>query len=105
MSNKVEKMINELDWAIEELEKPDCDFEKIGPIIIKSCQFMTDSIKLNKETDSELEEELEDAYEAIDALTEENEMLQIDIQIILEFLKKNNIDISYIVNRSEDKKK
>jgi chaperonin cofactor prefoldin len=105
MSNKVEKMINELDWAIEELEKPDCDFEKIGPIIIKSCQFMTDSIKLNKETDSELEKELSDAYEAIDALTEENELLQIDIQIILEFLKKNNIDISYIVNRSEDKKK
>jgi chaperonin cofactor prefoldin len=105
MSNKVEKMINELDWAIEELEKPDCDFEKIGPIIIKSCQFMTDSIKLNKTTDSELEKELSDAYEAIDALTEENELLQIDIQIILEFLKKNNIDISYIVNRSEDKKK
>ena len=98
---KVEDILNDLDWAIAEIEKPDCDFEKIGPIIVKSCQFMTDSIKLNKATDSELEKELSDAYEAIDALTEENEILQVDIQIILEFLKKNNIDISYIVSKSK----
>jgi len=52
-----------------------------------------------------LEKELSDAYEAIDALTEENEMLQIDIQIILGFLKKNNIDISYVVSKSKKKKK
>lgn len=102
---KVEEIIEELDKAIAELDKPDCDFEKIGPIIVKSCQFMTDSIKLNKATDSELEKELSDAYEVIDAITEENEMLQIDIQIILEFLKKSNIDISYIVSKSEKKKK
>ena len=98
---KVEEILNDLDWAIAEIEKPDCNFEKIGPIIVKSCQFMTDSIKLNKATDSELEKELSDAYEAIDALTEENEILQVDIQIILEFLKKNNIDISYIVSKSK----
>jgi hypothetical protein len=102
---KVEEILNDLDWAISEIEKPDCDFEKIGPVIVKSCQFMTDSIKLNKATDSELEKELSDAYEAIDALTEENEILQVDIQIILEFLKKNNIDISYIVSKSKTKKK
>ncbi len=105
MSKKVEKMIEELDWAIAEIESPDCNFEKVAEIIVKSCQFMTESIKLNKATDSELEKELSDAYEAIDALTEENEMLQIDIQIILEFLKKSNIDISYIVSRSDKKKK
>jgi hypothetical protein len=102
---KVEEILNDLDWAIAEIEKPDCDFEKIGPVIVKSCQFMTDSIKLNKATDFELEKELSDAYEAIDALTEENETLQIDMQIILGFLKKNNIDISYIVSKSEKKKK
>jgi hypothetical protein len=66
---------------------------------------MTDSIKLNKATDSELEKELSDAYEVIDAITEENEMLQIDMQIILGFLKKNNIDISYIVSKSKTKDK
>jgi len=98
---KVEDILNDLDWAIAEIEKPDCNFEKIGPIIVKSCQFMTDSIKLHKATDSELEKELSDAYEAIDALTEQNEILQVDIQIILEFLKKNNIDISYIVSKSK----
>jgi hypothetical protein len=105
MSKGVEKMIEELDWAIAEIESPDCNFEKVAEIIVKSCQFMTDSIKLNKETDSELEKELNSAYEAIDALTEENETLQIDLQIILGFLKKNNIDISYIVSKSEKKKK
>ena len=98
---KVEDILNDLDWAIAEIEKPDCNFEKIGPIIVKSCQFMTDSIKLHKATDSELEKELSDAYEAIDALTEENETLQIDMQVILGFLKKNNIDISYIVSKSK----
>lgn len=98
---KVEEILNDLDWAIAEIEKPDCNFEKIGPIIVKSCQFMTDSIKLNHATDSELEKELSDAYEAIDALTEQIEILQVDIQIILEFLKKNNIDISYIVSKSK----
>jgi len=102
---KVEEIINELDWAISEIEKPDCNFEKIGPIIVKSCQFMTNSIKLNKETDLELEKELSNAYEAIDALTEENETLQIDMQIILGFLKKNNIDMSYIVSKSKKKNK
>jgi len=102
---KVEEILNDLDWAIAEIEKPDCDFEKIGPIIVKSCQFMTDSIKLHKATDSDLEKELNDAYKAIDALTEENETLQIDLQIILGFLKKNNIDISYIVSKSKTKDK
>ena len=101
----IEEILNDLDWAIAEMEKTDCDFEKIGKIIVKGCQFMTDSIKFNKETDSELEKELSDAYETIDALTEENEILQVDIQIILEFLKKNNIDISYIVTRSDKEKK
>jgi hypothetical protein len=105
MSKGVEKMIEELDWAIAEIESPDCNFEKVAEIIVKSCQFMTESIKLNKATDSELEKELNSAYEAIDALTEENETLQIDLQIILGFLKKNNIDISYIVSKSEKKKK
>jgi hypothetical protein len=103
---KVEEILNDLDWAIAEIEKPDCNFEKIGPIIVKSCQFMTDSIKSKKSSEVDLEEELGDAYETIDALIEQNETLQTDIQVILEFLKESKIDISYVVTKiSKNKKK
>jgi regulator of replication initiation timing len=55
----------------------------------------------NESKISELQAELRDAYETINALIESNDILQVDLQIILGFLKQNNIDLSYVVKKTD----
>lgn len=100
-----EKMILELDRAIANLDGDDFDMEKTAMTIQKACKFLAAVIDQSKRENEELSENLRDAEEAINALVEENEILQVDIQLILGFLKKNQIDISYIVTKSDVAKK
>lgn len=88
-----ESILDELDRIIEKLDKNEGSIEEIAKIIT-DCVF-----HFNKEI-FDLKHELVEANLEIDELEEENEMLQTDIEMILAFLKKNHIDISYIVRKT-----
>lgn len=100
-----DKILKDLDKALSSLDKPDFDMEETAVTIQKACKFLVAVIDQSKRENEELSENLRDAEEAINALAEENEILQVDIQLILGFLKKNKIDISYIVTKSDTAKK
>lgn len=100
-----DKVLKELDKAIASLDKPNYNIAEIAETIQRACKFLVGLIEHNEKQRAEIEEDLRDAEDSIDALLEENETMQVDIQIILEFLKKNKIDLSYIVTKSDIAKK
>ena len=100
-----DKILQDLDKALASLNKPDFDIMKVCDTVQRACKFLVGLVEnANRERD-ELEKDLDDMEETVDALIEENDILQVDIQIILEFLKKSGIDMSYIVTKSDIAKK
>jgi len=102
---QADKILQDLDKALASLDTPDFDLKKTCDTVNKACKFLVGIIEQNAKEKEDLEAELDDMEEAVDALVEENEILQVDIQIILEFLKKSGIDISYVVTKSDIAKK
>lgn len=100
-----DKIIQDLDKALAGLDSPDFDLKKTCDTVNRACKFLVAIIENNAREREELEKDLEDMEDSVDALIEENEILQVDIQIILEFLKKSGVDISYIVTKSDIAKK
>ena len=100
-----DKILQDLDKALASLDKPNFDLKKTCDTVNRACKFLVGIIESGARERAILEEDLKDAEESINALVEENEIMQVDIQIILEFLKKNGIDISYIVTKSDVAKK
>ena len=100
-----DKILKDLDKALASLDKPDFDMQKTCDTVNRACKFLVAIIENNAREKEELEKDLDDMEETVDALIEENDILQVDIQIILEFLKKSGIDISYIVTKSDIAKK
>ena len=100
-----DKILKDLDKALASLDKPDFDLQKTCDTVNRACKFLVAIIENNAREREELEKDLDDMEETVDALIEENDILQVDIQIILEFLKKSGIDISYIVTKSDIAKK
>lgn len=105
MPSQVDKIIKELDETIESLDDPNFNIFKVAKTIQRTCNFLSQLITQNNNARDELNKYIKDTERIVDHLTEENETLQIDIQIILEFLKENNIDLSYIVTKSQKAKK
>ena len=103
--NTVENILADLDKAIVSVNDPNFNIFQASETISNACKFIVIALNASEEREKELEEELKDASTTIDALLEENDTLQVDMQIILEFLKENKIDISYIVMKSKKKKK
>lgn len=100
-----DKILKDLDKALSSLDKPDFDLKRTCDTVNKACKFLVGIIEQNAKEKEDLEAELGDMEEAVDALVEQNDILQVDIQIILEFLKKSGIDMSYIVTKSDIAKK
>lgn len=100
-----DKIIQDLDKALAGLDSPDFDLQKTCDTVNRACKFLVAIIENNAREREQLEKDLEDMEDSVDALIEENEILQVDIQIILEFLKKSGVDISYIVTKSDIAKK
>jgi hypothetical protein len=46
---------------------------------------------------AELAHELTEAYAELDRLEEENDIMRSDLTVILDYLKKNKIDMTYVV--------
>ena len=102
---QADKILKDLDKALASLDKPDFDLQKTCDTVNRACKFLVTIIENNAREREELEKDLDDMEETVDALIEENDILQVDIQIILEFLKKSGIDLSYIVTKSDIAKK
>lgn len=102
---QADKILQDLDKALASLDKPDFDMQKTCDTVNRACKFLVAIIENNAREREELEKDLDDMEETVDALIEENDILQVDIQIILEFLKKSGIDLSYIVTKSDIAKK
>lgn len=100
-----DKILKDLDKALSSLDKPDFDLKRTCDTVNKACKFLVGIIEQNAKEKEDLEAELDDMEEAVDALVEQNDILQVDIQIILEFMKKSGIDMSYIVTKSDIAKK
>ena len=100
-----DKILKDLDKALSGLDKPDFDLQKTCDTINKACKFLVGIIEQNAKEKEDLEAELDDMEDAVDALVEQNEIMQVDLQIILEFMKKSGIDLSYVVTRSDIAKK
>ena len=100
-----DKILKDLDKALSSLDKPDFDLKRTCDTVNKACKFLVGIIEQNAKEKEDLEAELDDMEDAVDALVEQNEIMQVDIQIILEFMKKSGIDMSYVVTRSDIAKK
>lgn len=100
-----DKILKDLDKALSSLDKPDFNLQKTCDTVNKACKFLVGIIEQNAKEKEDLEAELDDMEDAVDALVEQNEIMQVDLQIILEFMKKSNIDLSYVVTRSDIAKK
>jgi len=103
--NSGDKILKDLDKALASLDKPNFDIMKVCDTVQRACKFLVGLVEHTNRERAEIEKDLDDMEETVDALIEENEILQVDIQIILEFLKKSGIDISYIVTKSDIAKK
>jgi len=100
-----DKILKDLDKALSSLDKPDFDLKRTCDTVNKACKFLVGIIEQNAKEKEDLEAELDDMEDAVDALVEQNEIMQVDLQIILEFMKKSGIDLSYVVTRSDIAKK
>ena len=101
----IDKILKDLDKAIASLDKPDFDILKVCLTVQKACKAIVAISDKGDQERAEIEKDISDMEETVDALIEENKILQVDIQIILEFLKKSGIDMSYIVTKSDIAKK
>lgn len=98
---KINSILFDLDHAIATINDPNFDMAATARTISDACEFMVITMNNNESKISELQAELKDAYETINALIESNDILQVDLQIILGFLKQNNIDLSYVVKKTD----
>ena len=66
--------------------------------------IVTDIINDRDERLAELTHELTEAYLEIEKLEEENDIMRSDLTIILDYMKKNNINMTYVVKFREKEK-
>jgi glucose-6-phosphate-specific signal transduction histidine kinase len=102
---KIDKIINDLDKAIASLDDPNYDVLKVSKTIQSACKFIVSIIDTCNKEKAELREELSESRDIIEALMDDNDVMRVDINVILEFMKKNGIDLTYIVTKSDIAKK
>jgi hypothetical protein len=66
--------------------------------------IVTDIINDRDERLAALAHELTEAYLEIEKLEEENDIMRSDLTIILDYMKKNNINMTYVVKFREKEK-
>lgn len=88
-----ESILDELEKVIAKLDTDEANIEEVAKIITDCVFYFDDKIV-------RLCHELTESNKKIAELEEENAVLTTDQEIILEFLKKNKIDISYIVKKT-----
>lgn len=66
--------------------------------------IVTDIINDRDERLAELTHELTEAYLEIEKLEEENDIMRSDLSVILDYMKKNNINMTYVVKFREKEK-
>jgi hypothetical protein len=66
--------------------------------------IVTDIINDRDERLAALTHELTEAYLEIEKLEEENDIMRSDLTIILDYMKKNNINMTYVVKFREKEK-
>ena len=66
--------------------------------------IVTDIINDRDEKFAALTHELTEAYLEIEKLEEENDIMRSDLTIILDYMKKNNINMTYVVKFREKEK-
>lgn len=99
--NSIESILKKLDAAISSLESENFDVNEVAQTFQKTCHFLASLLEQDKKERKHLEDDLNDLEEAVNALVEQNDILSVDIQVILKFLKENNINLSYIVTKSD----
>ena len=66
--------------------------------------IVTDIINDRDERLAELTHELTEAYLEIEKLEEENDIMRSDLSVILDYMQKNNINMTYVVKFREKEK-
>ena len=66
--------------------------------------IVTDIINDRDERFAELTHELTEAYLEIEKLEEENDIMRSDLSVILDYMQKNNINMTYVVKFREKEK-
>jgi regulator of replication initiation timing len=88
-----ESILDELEKVIAKLDTDEGSIEEVAEIITDCVFYFDDKIV-------KLCREVTECNKKIVELQEENAVLNTDKEIILEFLKKNKINISYIVKNT-----
>ena len=70
----------------------------------KMASIVTDIINDRDEKFAALTHELTEAYLEIEKLEEENDIMRSDLSVILDYMKKNNINMTYVVKFREKEK-
>ena len=94
MNEQVIKVINSIS---EKVDKGTEDVKEMASIV-------TEIINDRDEKFAALTHELTEAYLEIEKLEEENDIMRSDLTIILDYMKKNNINMTYVVKFREKEK-
>lgn len=94
MEDKLIKIINSIS---KKVDKGTEDVKEVAGII-------TEIINDRDEKFAALAHELTEAYLEIEKLEEENDIMRSDLTIILDYMKKHNINMTYVVKFREKEK-
>ena len=94
MEDKLIQIINSIS---KKVDKGTEDVKEVAGII-------TDIINDRDEKFAALAHELTEAYLEIEKLEEENDIMRSDLTIILDYMKKHNINMTYVVKFREKEK-
>ena len=95
MNEQIIKVINSIS---EKVDKGTEDVREMAGII-------TEIINDRDEKFAALTHELTEAYLEIEKLEEENDIMRSDLTVILDYMKKHNINMTYVVKFREKEKK
>jgi outer membrane murein-binding lipoprotein Lpp len=85
-----ENLINIINSISQKVDKGTEDVKEMASIV-------TEIINDRDQKLAELAHELTEAYAELDRLEEENDIMRSDLTVILDYLKKNKIDMTYVV--------
>lgn len=94
MEDKFIKIINSIS---KKVDKGTEDVKEMAGIV-------TSILNDRDEKFAELAHELTEAYLEIEKLEEENDIMRSDLSVILDYMKKNNINMTYVVKFREKEK-
>lgn len=92
-----DKLIQIINSITNKVDKGTEDVKAMASIV-------TDIINDRDERLAALTHELTEAYLEIEKLEEENDIMRSDLTIILDYMKKNNINMTYVVKFREKEK-